>query len=75
MSQRARRIVAMACCTLGGSWALLGSVANMQRHGHPMVTLLLFLLALFLLLSVVGLARPWLGSLRRTAGPGRSRSR
>jgi hypothetical protein len=75
VSPRARRILAMTVCTIGGAWAMLESVAHLQRQGHPLVTLALFLLALFLLLSAVGLARPWIPTTQRPRAPDRRRAR
>jgi hypothetical protein len=64
MSNRARRMLAIVVCVVIGVIAMFESIRRVNVE--PLVGGLLVVVALFFLLSAVGLARPWMGgSVRR----------
>lgn len=59
MSNHARRVLALGVCVAGGLIALLEGLRRLDL-GQTLAGGGLILLSMFLLLSAVGLARPWL---------------
>lgn len=66
MSNHARRVLAFGVCVALGIIAMLEGIRRLSPGGNTvMLGGGLVLASMFLLLSAVGLARPWLGKKRR----------